>query len=353
MMPNRGKDIILMSNTELGNSYLVTMRTRVRIPTYLWLVPPPFRSFYELYWIGVAILTFIGGYLWIDYYNDHHYDISQICLSFSFVLVPLVFIWLHGRLLPIFDDLSIYLWKNPKEYESWVSYAMDNAFTLASLKSKIVACGITLLSLITILSMPFPFNTAVLNIVGVAGFLVVVFLYSQAAFVLISLLNCLGELAARESSFEFYLSPHPSISALFRIYIQCALFVVFAYCVVIITIYFEPYGVNSYMQGWLTFLAIFPIAMFVWTLFRVHKMLKNSKERHVRHISSKISECVRYLNKPSPDGNAAHLEKLMSIQDKVTAMSEWPIGVQSFTSFLAVSAPLAVQLIASYLRYIK
>lgn len=94
---------------------------------------------------------------------------------------------------------------------------------------------------------------------------------------------------------------------------------------------------------WLTFLAIFPLGLFFWSLFIIHEIIAIAKYNQIELINSKIQfQLNGLLNDDEKSIN--NLTKCMDIQKKIISISEWPIDLKSIITLIIALLPLIFQI---------
>jgi hypothetical protein len=103
---------------------------------------------------------------------------------------------------------------------------------------------------------------------------------------------------------------HPVVHKLHNYYLTQTFFLVFYYVFLVIAIWQGPYGFNKPMLVWLACVAFYPFAVFPWSFFQIHILMRNIKQSHLEIINSKVQgELTKVLNGQNLKG-VGNLEKL-------------------------------------------
>lgn len=205
----------------------------------------------------------------------------------------------------------------------------------------------------TISWLGFPFQTLTANILAVLGFIPLLIICGQGAYLLLDLLLVLRELVNLPPKVSFYLQSHPAIARLQNSFSSASLIVMLAYICLVLSIWQGPYGFSLEMQIWLTVLAFYPISMFFWSFFHVHILMLNVKNSHIKIVNKEVQETLERVLKNKKNDDVDRLEKLMGIQNKVQAMKEYPVEFQGTLTFIATFATVLIQIIISVRELLK
>ena len=308
---------------------------------------------YWLYWPIVGLLGFILGEIALTLLNEEHFLITQALFGAGVGLLPIVIISFAHQFEKATADLSGILWASDQEYAEWFIARKTRIFTLNSWVSKLVTAFVVIGALLTISWLGFPFKTLTANILAILGFIPLLIICGQGAYLLIVLLLTLREMVHLPPKVSFYLHPHPAIVRLQNSFSSASLIVTLAYICLVVSIWQGPYGFSLEMQIWLTILAFYPISMFFWSFFHVHILMLRVKNSHLETINREVNQTLEQVLKSRKNDDVERLEKLMGIQNKVQAMKEYPIEVQGALTFMATFTTLLIQIIISIGELLK
>ncbi len=248
--------------------------------------------------------------------------------------------------------LSPLLWDDHIEFEKWLEIQEIHIFTLHSWPAKIVTGFITSAALITIITLGLPLKSGIHLVVAYTFFFFLSMFCGQCLFISIGLLLKLKEIVDRPIKVPFFLLPHPGISRLQNFYSATTLIIVSFYTGFVIAVWLGPYGFNLAMLVWLTALSGYPLAMFSWSFFQIHFLLQNVKQSHLKIANNEVQQALKNVLTDHSLKETDRLEKMMSIQNKVKAMKEWPIAVEGALTFLTALVVAIVQALIYVLEVI-
>jgi hypothetical protein len=314
-----------------------------------WLYAPG-AAYSGWRWVAVGATSYALSEIFITLSNETHNRFPQFILSWSIAFVPCVMNQFRVEFKEHMALLADVFWYNDSEFAMWMKKIDCEIFTLNASWAKFSNVAILLSGQFTVMKLGLPYQSGYLNSFLFIEFSILMIIYGQAPYVLISLLKALRELSNKVPVQKFNMLPHPALTELQAFYSKAALLVTFAYVTIVLAIWKGPYEITFDLQLWLTLLAAFPISMFCYSVFKIHKILRHLKL--IQLIS--LNKRAQHLLQESTDGDTKEsLERaqiIISIYDKINTMHDWPIAVQGAFTFLVSSSTLVAQILISFLK---
>lgn len=302
---------------------------------------------YWLYWAVIGLLTFVIGELLIRAFSENNLFWSRLLFSVAFGTLPSVNIWSFYTFRKIMRELSTFFWETDAEFEIWLKNKEINIFTLSSWTAKYVTGFIFFAGLTTIIILGLPLKSGICNIIGLISFALFLIFCGNTLYISIGLLSTVREIAKRPQRIPFFMIRHPVISKLQNYYFIQAILIVFYYAGLVIAVWQGPYGLNYAMLIWLTSLAIYPLAMFSWSFFQFHLLMQNIKQSYLETINSEVQHALNKVLNGHNFKEIEHLDKIMSVQNKIHALAEWPLSIGGALTFLTTLSTVITQILLS------
>lgn len=311
------------------------------------------RMPYWIYWPIVGLFLFFIGEITVLLLHEKQFFFTQIALSAGIGLIPVVLVFYSHEFEKTIKNLESVLWTNKNEFEQWLFERTSRMFTLKSWGAKFVTALFITGALLTVFWLGLPLRSLTGNIIAILGFIPVLIIAGQTAYMLLDLLITLRELVFRPANVSFYLQLHPAIRQLQGFFSSVTLVTTLAYIIGALAIWFGPYGVPFAMQIWLTLLAFYPICMFFWSFLHVHVLMQNIKNLHTQIINREVQRTLDCVLKNEKTDDVERLEKIMNIQNKVQTMKEWPVEIQGTLTFIATLATVLIQIVITIKEFLK
>jgi hypothetical protein len=312
---------------------------------YYRLVPRRLRRYFAVYWVVVGILSFLSQYLLWYLGDGKGLAKPLVCLSVFLVAVPLMFSLLHRATFRALSKLRPYFWGDSAEYEDWITDFNLKAFTLRSWLARVVAAAVFLGGIGTVVWLSRRCEKPWLAAISIAIFAVFMFVGSTTPYMVVGGLAYLSRLRNNKSYFEFFSLPHHALTGFFRAATNVNFAVISGYVLALMSVYFSPFTIDSFLRWWLMFWAVVPIFLLIWTFSFTHSLQHSIKMLQARRVGLLIQDAVRRVEEAATPEEVAKLDALVHIQERVQAMKEWPIGARFVWSLALALAPLTVQLV--------
>jgi hypothetical protein len=144
----------------------------------------------------------------------------------------------------------------------------------------------------------------------------------------------------------FYKPGRLSTAALSNTFSLTAMFALAFYLLHVLAIMLAGYRLDVWIVTWITVNAFFPLALFLWSFFQVHFLIRRMKIANINAVNQQVQDTFACLqNQPSKE-QAALLDQMMEIQKKVEQTDEWPISKEEITTLLVTLLVPFIQIIA-------
>ncbi len=268
-------------------------------------------------------------------------------------MIPPLMIEFSKTFISRANELSKFLWEDFSEFERWRNSRYIHIFTLKSRQSKITCVGLVIAVVITILVLGLPLKNTTLGIFALIGFMPSVFILAKSAYVCAELIFTLTELARRKPNIPFFQLPHPSLTGLYSEYALLSVLLSIGYALLFWAAWDSPYGLSTVILIWLSILACYPVATFLWAITQVHVLMQKVKQSHLEIINLQIQVALQKINETQETAAYDQLTKAIEIQNKVQNLPEWPISISGTITFFITSAAAIIQITVSVLQVFK
>jgi len=135
-------------------------------------------------------------------------------------------------------------------------------------------------------------------------------------------------------------------------------FTIYAACVYIIWGFFHiivpPQFSSLQMILWFLGFAVLLIAYFILPQYRIHRMMTSTKKEKIEMFSSQMRAALDESFKIPNKENVSYLKDMLSVQDQLNQMCEWPFSYYEILYIvLIIAIPLIIVLIEIELGIIK
>ena len=298
---------------------------------------------YWIYWPVIGLIFYIFYELLIFYFKENRFFISQLVLILGPYSWPVAYIYFSKTFKPVISDSYKIFWQNKEDAIKWYNCHAKRMFTLNTMRSKIIVSIIFVLLVITFLYSGFPYTNNKMKIISLFSFFLIAFIAANAVSTVCEMFITLQDLAKLKPKIPFFMFPHISLAKLQSYLFSMISFMTIAYFSLIIAFKYSPYGLSFLYMLWLTFLSIFPIGLFFWSLFKIHDLITIAKYDQMKLINDKIQIQLKGLLNDD-EKSIDNLKKSMDIQSKIISISEWPIDLKSIIALIIAFLPLFFQM---------
>jgi len=306
-----------------------------------------------VFWGAVAITAFIGGEILFRTFHEPGAICTQLVFAFFLIYGPVVHAWLLRRFEAVVRQVGPLLWDDQAESEAWLQARLKRCFTFSSWPAISVTGIIVALGVVSVLVQGKCFNSTVLYVAAVSGFMPVLLICAHAGYVTLDLLATLKELGQRKPNVPFFMLPHPAITALQAFYSGLALSVTLGYAALAVALWRSPFGLSPTMQAWLLILSFYPISTFGWSFYQTHVLMREAKLQHLVLINAEVQRCLSRTLNGGDIQSIERLQKIMEVQRKSQATREWPFDIQNSFALLIALAAATAQILSSAIEFAK
>jgi len=298
---------------------------------------------YWIYWPIIGLVFYIVSELLIFYFKENRFFITQLFVSLGVFSWPVGYIYFSRTFNNIMDDLYMIFWRNKKDAVKWYNYHTLRMFTLKTMYSKILFSIFFILLTFTLLYSGLPFSNNKMKIISLFEFFLIAFIAANAIPIVFYNFIILQDLVKLKPIIPFFMFPHIGLIKLKRYIFTVISIITIVYFILIVAFLYSPYGLSFLYMLWLTFLAIFPLGLFFWALFKFHEIVAIAKYNQIELINSKIQIQLNGLLSDD-EKSINNLPKYMDIQQKIISVSEWPIDLKSIITLIIALLPLFFQI---------
>lgn len=328
------------------------MTTSLPLSTYEKINPLKKVSYWIVY-LSAGLLFFFLSELVLNYFGEDEFFAIRIYIAFVIGVIPPLLTEFSKGFITRANDLSKILWEDFSEFEKWRNDRYVHIFTLKSKQSKITCLGLVIAVVVTILVLGLPLKNTTLGIIALVGFTPTVFILAQSAYVCAELIFTLTELAKRKPNVPFFKLPHPSLTGLYSEYALLSVLLSIGYALLFWAAWDSPYGLSTIILIWLSILACYPVATFLWAITQVHVLMQKVKQSHLEIINHQIQVALQKINETQESAAYDQLTKAIEIQNKVQSLPEFPISISGTVTFFITSATAIIQITVSILQVFK
>ena len=330
--------------------------TRLPMSTYERIMP--FKSIpYWLFWLGIGVLAFISTEIMVRVYEEDeilNFPALRIIMAIIWAGFPITLTWLSHRFYETLQFASDAFWNDPVEAAEWLQKRHKRIFTFQSGYSKLIAFFIGVSVTLSYSLGGIPIENLVPKIYFLITGTLVAFMGGQTAYIVIDLLVTLTELTRRNVQIPFFRLPHPRITRLQNYYAISALIMTAGYILLIIAGWQSPYGLsNPGVITWLSLLAFFPLALFIWSSTLIHTLVTRVKESFLELVNKQVQTLFQKTEEIPDIKTYDQLEKAMNLQVKIQSLPEWPFSFASIFTFLITLSTAVIQVIIPLLNVLN
>jgi len=252
----------------------------------------PQKLKYQWFWSILSFLVLTASHVILNYYNEKLYLTTRICIVFSVGLWPIAYTVLSKKYYGLYKDSIkvLFKWSND-ESNKWYIDTANNAFVLKK-RNLAITLVFWVISIITIFSMPLPFKNTIVNSIGILGFLVTLFVGVHSIPLIYFCVKALYDLTKRNVEESYYSTGYELIQSIKNFYMGFAVFITGINLLLFLGFYYSPYGFHDYLVFWISFISIWPVLMYIATLYFIKKIEYKSKKIYIDTIN-------QYVIKPS------------------------------------------------------
>ena len=309
--------------------------------------------------IGVIVFGFGEGL--VTFFRDNDFQIGQLIFALALGIVPMWLVFLRrtfDRVLVGDDDKALAPLLRPtfEDYGLpeqgigiWLGIWRRHAFFLATPRARGFVVLVEVAGIASYLYLGPPYKSPIIDALSLVGLAFLLGICGRAAFTMGQLLRLLAEIGDCDFRPPFFRLPHPATDALLGYYSSLALVTVVGYALLTEALIQGPYPHRWITLGWLSTLALYPIVVTVWSVIQIRALLRRAKQHHLDAANQLVTKALEVAQTRSSSDDLEALNKAMTAQATVQALSEWPFSVRSGLAFAAALIALVTQAAAAWI----
>lgn len=331
-----------MSNAERNSSAQTNILARANgidvVTLYERMVPLKCIP-YPITWIVIGAAIFGLGIAYQRYFGEVNYLWTQITLIVVFSGMPIGTIHASHLMEDLVVPLRAFVEMEQNEIDDW--YLQNLQFMFFSKTMWAVAISVNILGSLTILWLGIPLKTAGGKILAFIFIQFLFFFCGLSLHLFVSMLIFIHRLSKLPIRIPLYQHPLTSIAALGPLYFKGSVAVLFFYLLILLAIWFGPYGLPPLMLVWVAVLGVTPILLFLYSQIGIHNIMVKSKHDRLRGFSPKLEKAFETaMSNPTPD-NINYLKEMLDLQERLEKMKGWPFDYRlALTLFTTAVLPL-------------
>lgn len=312
------------------------------------LIPVP----YYLGWPLFAAATLSFFYLILMLFEESlKYMDAFIAISVIIALEGTAISWAHYR-LKSFEDVLVNIVDLPKE-EIVKSYKMHEADIFND--KRLIIFAIIFILFVHFSGIDYhaiSFNSNISNAIFKVGYYFAVYLEGAGLYIMIMTAWTVHKIGAMPLQINTLFSDYHAIGILY------SKFTIFAASVYVMWGFFHmivpPKFSSLQMILWFLGFAVLLFAYFVLPQYSIHRMMVSTKKEKVEMFSSQLRAALDESFETPTKENAAYLRDMLSVQNQLNQMCEWPFGNDEILHIaLIIVIPLIIVLLEVILGIIK
>lgn len=307
-------------------------------------IAPTKRIPYWVFWSLLGVLVFLVTEALAQIYGVDLYRVARISASILIALMPSAFIWFSRAFQETMQDVSRLMWSDKDPVESWMKERLEKAFTLSTWLSRVTVALVVIFATVTFMQTGPLYTPVPLNAAAYIEMTLMFAIGAQSLYLMVYMSAVLREIVRFPLRIPFFMVPHPAVTSLQRLYWAAVFRVSIAYVILAIGAWGGPLGLGAESLIWLTFLGLFPISMFFWSVAQIHSINQKAKESHLKFTNNEVQRAVESVRENEDLNPIDTLDGIMSIQIKVQSMRVWPLEWQGALTFLVTLLLAIIQI---------
>ena len=249
---------------------------------------PFFRAKYEWFWCLLSIISFILSGILLDYYGEKPYWITRFVFVFLVGLWPIAYTTISEKYFKLYNCSLIPLFKwSRNEKQKWYVSNATNAFVLRK-TNLYLTIFLWLTGVLTVLSMPTPFDAPIINTIGYIGISVTLYIGVHSVPLIFFCVKSLYDLTKKDVGENFFSNGYELIKNIKNFFFGFSVLITIINFSLFVAIYYSPFGFHEFLVMWICFISMWPIAMYFVTLYSIKSIENNSKKVYVDLVNQHI-----------------------------------------------------------------
>jgi len=339
--------VFLLNINNMNTIQDITIRTPFEKLVFVRKAP------YWLFWIVLGSIIFITGEIMIIFFKESHFLVFQILCCLGVAILPVINVLLHKQFIRLKNRIRPMFETSDDEWDLWVSHQEVQVFTLKNANSKFIVGTFIALSCFTVWYLGIPFISMPLSLFTVLAMLIFFFICGMTLHITIKLLIFLKELSDLKVDVPFLMLPSIELTNIQRFYSAISIFIAISYISAVFIIWFGPYGFNPQTLSWLSFSALLPITVFIWSYLHIHLIRHKVKISFVQVVNQYVNIALQSLEKNNEKDQVEKLDLLISLQFKVQGIKEYPFEIGGLVTFILTTLIAIIQFALSFQQITK
>jgi hypothetical protein len=291
---------------------------------------------YVLFWFLVSAVVFAvweGLSIWM---KATDFRLTRVTLSlFGYWILPVSMIWVRRAFLLAIQNLNTVIEFPTRDYPSWIRNKDEAIFAINN-RSAIIRLLLTFAAVVifSLLSSHIFFQSFLANLISyiVGSFVFILGILGQL--VIESLLGFLNEIEKYRVRLPVFRIQHYELLKLFQFYYRTALFIFVLVFMMLAFLLTTPFGTEFAVILLVSLTTFYPLALLLWSAYKIHGMMLSAKENHIDDINQQIQVCFERVRTDPSKENSESLDALLDVQKKISSELDWPIDVESVSALL-------------------
>ncbi len=296
----------------------------------------PRRMNYVLFWFLVSMVAFViweGLSLWM---GETDFRLMRVTMSlFGYWILPVSMIWVRRAFLTAIQNLNTVIEFPTTDYPSWIRNKDEAVFSINN-RSAIIRLLLTFAAVVifSLLSSHIFFESFLANLISyiVGSFVFILGILGQM--VIESLLGFLNEIEKYPVRLPVFRLRHHELLKLFQFYSRTALFIFVLVFMMLAFLLTTPFGTEFLVLLLVSLTTFYPLALLLWSAYKIHLMMLSAKESHIEEINQQIQICFERVRADPSKENSESLDALFDVQKKISSELDWPIDIEGVSALL-------------------
>ena len=255
------------------SSFDIVLFKRIK---YIWL------------WGAISVVAFIISGMLLKNHGEDSFLITRIFIVLSVTLWPIAYSLLAKKFASLYTEsiAHLFVWES-NESDDWYINIATKAFRLKR-SNLIITIVLWFFGILTVYSMPLPFKTNTINFIGRLGLSAILFIGVHSVPLIFYCVKALYELTKKEVSANFYANGYELLQAIKKFYMGFAVAITAINFSLFLGFYYSPYGFNEILIVWISFISLWPIIMYISSLYNIKVVENKAKKVYIDALNQHV-----------------------------------------------------------------
>jgi len=288
-----------------------------------------------VYWFTASTLYFVLEESIFRAFGEHGFFWTRFIITYVVLAgVPTFTVMMSRSFKGVIQDLQSLIELPEENVDRWILDKLRVIFSFDTPLAKcIVILTLVFANLIAFI-VGFPFSSNTFNILNFVILQPLLIIAGQSAYIVIASLRLLYQIVRYPLKSSFYKPGRLSTASLSNTFSLTAMVALAFYLLHALAIWFTPFRLNVWIITWGIVTAFFPLALFLWSFFQVHLLIRRIKIANIDAVNQQVQVTFSRLQSQPTKEQAELLNQMMEIQNKVEQTGEWPISKEEITTYL-------------------